>query len=110
MVRFPIGGIPNPVFTGIPRGAVHNGGGLVFDLEGNLLVGTGDAGNPALASDPNSTAGKVLRMDVFGAPVGGSVVFSRGHRDVTAICPNGEGALYATDATTRRPARTRSTP
>jgi glucose/arabinose dehydrogenase len=100
VVRFPIGGIPNPVFTGIPRGAVHNGGGLVFDLEGNLLVGTGDAGNPALASDPNSTAGKVLRMDVFGQPVGGNVVFSRGHRDVTAICPNGEGAIYATDAAT----------
>ena len=32
VVRFPIGGIPNPVFTGIPRGAVHNGGALVFDL------------------------------------------------------------------------------
>ena len=30
VVRFPIGGTPNPVFTGIPRGETHNGGGLVF--------------------------------------------------------------------------------
>ena len=26
VVRFPIGGTPNELFTGIPRGAVHNGG------------------------------------------------------------------------------------
>jgi len=100
VVTFPIGGIPNPVFTGIPRGPVHNGGALVFDLDGNLLVGTGDAGNPALARNPASTAGKVLRIDVFGQPVSGSVLFSRGHRDVTAICPNGEGTIFATDAAT----------
>jgi len=100
VVRFPIGGTPNPVFTGIPRGAVHNGGALVFGLDGHLLVGTGDAGNPALTADPNSTAGKVLRIDVFGRPVDGSVIFSRGHRDVTAICLAGEDAIYATDAAT----------
>ncbi len=103
VVRFPIGGTPNPVFTGIPRGAAQNGGGLAFTPDGNLLVGTGDAGQPALASDPNSTAGKVLRIDVFGQPVGVSPVFSRGHRDVTAICPAGEQAVYATDAATEGP-------
>jgi glucose/arabinose dehydrogenase len=100
VVRFPIGGTPNPVFTGIPRGAVHNGGALAFDPDGHLLVGTGDAGNPALAADRASTAGKVLRIDVFGQPVGTGVVFTRGHRDVTAICLNGESAIYATDAAT----------
>jgi glucose/arabinose dehydrogenase len=98
VVRFPIGGTPNPVFTGIPRGAVHNGGALVFGVDGHLFVGTGDVGDPALAADPNSTAGKVLRIDVFGRPVGPTPVFSRGHRDVTAICPAGETAIYATDA------------
>lgn len=100
VVRFPIGGTPNDVFTGIPRGDVHNGGALVFGLDGHLLVGTGDAGNPALATDPTSTGGKVLRMDVFGRPVNGDIVFSRGHRDVTAICATGETAVYATDAAT----------
>jgi hypothetical protein len=97
VIRFPIGGTPNPVFTGIPRGAVHNGGGLLFALDGSLFVGTGDTGNPALAADPASLAGKVLRIDVFGAPVGASPVHSRGYRDVTALCQGAEEALYATD-------------
>lgn len=97
VVRFPIGGTPNPVLTGIPRGEVHNGGGLVFGADGSLFVGTGDAGDPALARDPASLAGKVLRIDVFGAPVGAGPVYSRGHRNVTALCTAGEDALYATD-------------
>jgi glucose/arabinose dehydrogenase len=103
VVRFPLGGTPNPVLTGIPRGERHNGGGLLFGTDGNLFVGTGDAGSPALAQDPDSLAGKVLRIDVFGRPVGASAVYSRGHRDVTALCRSGapdetgEVALYATD-------------
>ena len=40
VVRLPLGGTPNPVLTGIPHGAVHNGGGLLFDSSGHLLVGT----------------------------------------------------------------------
>ncbi|MGY2084689.1 PQQ-dependent sugar dehydrogenase [Blastococcus sp. SYSU DS0539] len=97
VVRFPIGGTPNPVFTGIPRGTVGNGGGLLAGLDGHLYVGTGDAGNPALAADPASLAGKVLRIDVFGRPVDAAgPVFSRGHRDVTALCQDAE-RVYATD-------------
>jgi glucose/arabinose dehydrogenase len=97
VIRFPMGGAPNPVFTGIPRGEVHNGGGLMFAADGSLYVGTGDTGNPALAGDPSSLAGKVLRIDEFGAPVGTVPVFSRGHRDVTALCAGGGDAVYATD-------------
>ena len=98
VVRFPMGGTPNPVFTGIPRGEVHNGGGLLFDANGTLYVGTGDTGDPGLAGDPSSLAGKVLRIDVFGSPVGEGPVYSRGHRNVTALCAGpGEDTLYATD-------------
>jgi glucose/arabinose dehydrogenase len=97
VVRFPIGGTPNPVLTGIPRGATNNGGALLFAADRNLLVGTGDAGNPALAADPGSLAGKVLRIDGFGRPLGSSAVFGRGFRDVTALCRAGEQAVYATD-------------
>jgi glucose/arabinose dehydrogenase len=96
VVRFPMGGTPNPVLTGIPRGELHNGGGLLFGADGSLYVGTGDTGNLALAADPASLAGKVLRIDVFGAPVGAGPVYSRGHRNVTALCVGGE-ALYSTD-------------
>lgn len=97
VVRFPLGGTPNPVLTGIPRGEVGNGGGLLTGADGYLYVGTGDAGDPALAADPASLAGKVLKIDVFGRPAGpGGPVFSRGHRDVTALCQDGE-RVYATD-------------
>ena len=47
--------------------------------------------------DPASLAGKVLRIDVFGRPIGADPVFTRGHRDVTAICPHGDLSMYATD-------------
>ncbi|MBY3554388.1 PQQ-dependent sugar dehydrogenase [Modestobacter lapidis] len=97
VVRFPLGGTPNPVLTGIPRGEVRNGGGLVFGPDGTLYVGTGDTGNPALAADPASLAGKVLAIDVFGQPVGDGPVFTRGHTDVTALCVGGDEQLYATD-------------
>jgi len=108
VVRFPLGGTPNPVLTGIPRGEIDNGGALLFDADGTLFVGTGDTGNPALASDPNSLAGKVLKIDTFGRAAGASPVYSRGHRDVTALCRAGVGdlanqPLYATDATTDGP-------
>ncbi|MGY1886710.1 PQQ-dependent sugar dehydrogenase [Blastococcus sp. SYSU DS0753] len=103
VVRFPVGGTPNPVLTGIPRGETGNGGGLLTGADGHLYVGTGDAGDPALAADPDSLAGKVLRIDVFGRAVGGSSpVHSRGYRDVTALCQDGE-RLYATDESRQGP-------
>ncbi|MGY1842213.1 PQQ-dependent sugar dehydrogenase [Modestobacter sp. SYSU DS0875] len=97
VVRFPIGGTPNPVLTGIPRGEAGNGGGLVFGPDGALYVGTGDTGDPALAADPASLAGKVLAVDVFGQPVGAGPVTSRGHRDVTALCVGADERVFATD-------------
>jgi glucose/arabinose dehydrogenase len=39
----------------------------------------------------------VLRIDVFGRPVGSRPVYSRGHRDVTALCLGADQTLYATD-------------
>jgi hypothetical protein len=103
VVRFPVGGTPNDVFIGIPRGEVHNGGGLLFGADGKLYVGTGDTGDPRLAGDPTSLAGKVLRIDVFGHRVGNRPYFTRGHRDVTALCAGGEGVLFATDDASEGP-------
>ena len=97
VVRFPLGGTPNPVLTGIPRGQRANGGALLFGSSGELYVGTGDTGRPRLAADPRSLAGKVLRIDVFGAAPGGDPVYSSGHRDVAALCTAGgeDDPLYA---------------
>jgi glucose/arabinose dehydrogenase len=97
VVRFPIGGTPNPVVTGIPRGATRNGGGLVFGVDGTMYVGTGDTGTPTLAQDPTSLAGKVLAYDVFGQPVAGSAVYSSGLSDARSLCLGADGSVYATD-------------
>lgn len=103
VLRFPIGGTPNAVLTGIPRGETRNGGGLLFDLEGTLHVGTGDTGDPALAQDPASLAGKVLAVDGFGTPVGAGPVAAQGFADVTALCLGPSGTVYATDDSAEGP-------
>ena len=60
MVRVAPGDAPKDVLTGIPRGAVGNTGALTFAGPNELLVLTGDAGNPSAATDPGSLAGKLL--------------------------------------------------
>jgi glucose/arabinose dehydrogenase len=98
VIRFPLGGTPNPVLTGIPHGPGRNGGGLLFAPDGTLFVGTGDTGKPALARNPTSKAGKVLHIDVFGHPAdSGGPVYARGFGDVTALCESADEKLYATD-------------
>ncbi|HYO34677.1 MAG TPA: PQQ-dependent sugar dehydrogenase [Geodermatophilus sp.] len=106
VVRFPMGGTPNPVLTGIPRGETHNGGGLQFAADGTLYVGTGDTGDPALAQDPASLGGKLLHVDVFGQPAGGAgPVLGSGFSDVTAVCPTGDepATVYAVDESAAGP-------
>ncbi|MGY1619896.1 PQQ-dependent sugar dehydrogenase [Geodermatophilus sp. SYSU D00691] len=97
VVRFPIGGTPNPVLAGIPRGATHNGGALLFGSDGTLYVGTGDTGDAALAQDPQTWAGKVLHIDVFGQPIGSDPVHARGLANVTALCLGADDTVFATD-------------
>ena len=55
--------IPKELLVGIPKGATGNTGSLIFTSPTTLVVQTGDAGNPALATDPNSLAGKVIRIE-----------------------------------------------
>lgn len=102
IIRFALGQRPQAIFTGIPRGATGNGGRIAFGPDGNLYVGTGDAGKRAVAAQPRSLAGKILRLDVFGKaakgnPVAGSPVFATGFRDVTGLCWDSRNRLYATD-------------
>jgi hypothetical protein len=71
VIDFTLDGPSTPVLTGIPKGATANTGRLMFDDGDILYVGTGDAGRPRLAADPNSLAGKVLRIDAIGHPAEG---------------------------------------
>lgn len=63
VVRIAEGDVPKPILTGIPKGATGNMGALIFTSPTTLLVQTGDAGSPALAADPASLAGKLLRIE-----------------------------------------------
>ncbi|SDX59075.1 Glucose/arabinose dehydrogenase, beta-propeller fold [Amycolatopsis xylanica] len=103
VVRLAKGQAPKPVLTGIPKGATGNHGALMRDAKGGLLVATGDAGNPAAAADPNSLAGKILRIDVAGQPfagnpTAGSPVFAAGLHAPGGLCASDDGArLWVTD-------------
>lgn len=110
VVRFAEGQPPKPVLTGIPRGPSGNRGALLADAEGNLLVATGDAGNPSQASRKTSLAGKILRITTSGKPAEGnpdprSPVFSSGLHEPGGLCMAGDGSrAWVTDQDPNRDA------
>jgi glucose/arabinose dehydrogenase len=89
------------VLGGIAVGGGHQGGRLAFDTAGNLWVTTGDADTPALAPNPASLNGKILRIRPDGSiPAGNpgkSPVFSLGHRNVQGITFGPDGTVYASE-------------
>lgn len=95
-------GEPSVVLDGIPRGFIHDGGRIAFGPDGYLYVTTGETGDPALAQDPDSLAGKILRITPDGAPAPGnpdpgSPVWSLGHRNVQGLAWDDEGQLWASE-------------
>ncbi|WP_296376377.1 MULTISPECIES: PQQ-dependent sugar dehydrogenase [unclassified Pseudonocardia] len=95
VVRIARGEPAKPVLVGIPRGPVDNGGALAVDVDGSLLVATGDAGG-----DPSGPglAGKVLRIDTLGRPgtgnpTAGSPVLSSGLHAPGGICVDTQSTL-----------------
>jgi glucose/arabinose dehydrogenase len=94
------------VIDGIPGYRVHNGGRLTVGPDGALWVTTGSAAfddeeASALAADPGSLAGKVLRVTPGGDPAPGNPdlgdgadprVFTYGHR-------NPQGIVWLPDGT-----------
>jgi glucose/arabinose dehydrogenase len=95
-------GSPQPVLAGIPRALIHNGGGLRIGPDERLYVSTGDAGEPTLAQDRASLAGKILRIRQDGGvpadnPFEGSPVYSLGHRNVQGLDFDADGRLWASE-------------
>jgi glucose/arabinose dehydrogenase len=91
VVAFTLTGPVTPVLTGIPRGQTGNAGRIAFGADGDLYIGTGDAGDPAHATDPASLAGKVLRVTDIGTPAQGnpqpdSPIYSSGHVGLSGLC------------------------
>ena len=98
VIAFTLKGPITPVLIGIPRGRTGNTGRISFAADGSLLVGTGDAGHPALARNPHSLAGKILRVTdigrpVQGNPVKGSPVYASGVRETDGLCTSTDSTL-----------------
>jgi glucose/arabinose dehydrogenase len=103
VIRLAPGDTPKPVLVGIPRGKTNNRGALSVDHKGELLVATGNAGSPTAAANPHSLAGKVLRIDVDGAPAPGnpdpnSPIVASGVVDPGGVCSSLDGSrAWVTD-------------
>lgn len=102
ITRFKLKGAEDPVFTGIRRGFVHNGGRIAFGPDGKLYVGTGEVGETGLSQQADTPEGKILRLNANGSvpkdnPTAGSPVFSLGHRNVQGLAFDKQGRLWAAE-------------
>ncbi|WP_067832679.1 PQQ-dependent sugar dehydrogenase [Nocardia lijiangensis] len=100
VVRIAEGGPPKDILTGIPKGASGNHGAIEWASPSQLLVLTGDAGNPGLASTPSSLAGKLLRVN-SPAPGGAAApeVAVSGIGIAGDLCRDGKDSIWFTDRT-----------
>ncbi|MDJ0391985.1 PQQ-dependent sugar dehydrogenase [Rhodococcus sp. G-MC3] len=101
VVRIAAGDTPKPVVTGIPKGAQGNRGALDFYNPSQLLVLTGDAGNPASAADPSSLGGKLLRVESLVPAQSGPApqVALSGIGTAGDVCIDPSGSIWVTDRT-----------
>ncbi|MEV0946202.1 PQQ-dependent sugar dehydrogenase [Rhodococcus sp. NPDC049939] len=102
VVRIAPGDTAKEILGGIPRGATGNTGSLEFSGD-DLMVLTGDAGNPAAAADPASLAGKLLKVTAL-SPASISAqprpqVMLSGIGTAGGVCVDPGVAVWVTDRT-----------
>ncbi len=89
------------IIDNIPGAAYHDGGRIAFGPDGYLYITTGDAGNPNLAQDVDSLAGKILRLKDDGSVPDdnpfGNAIWSYGHRNSQGLAWDDKGRLWATE-------------
>ncbi|UED84915.1 PQQ-dependent sugar dehydrogenase [Streptomyces profundus] len=92
------------VVRDLPRAESRNGGALAFGPDGLLYLGLGDTGSATLAADPESEAGKILRMEPNGGPPDdganvaiGSLVHTLGHGDIRGLAWDEQDRLWSVE-------------
>lgn len=90
------------IIDNIPASGIHNGGRIKFGPDGMLYITTGDAGQSSLAQDPDSLAGKILRLNDNGDvpednPFENSPVYTLGHRNPQGLAWDEQGRMWATE-------------
>ena len=85
-----------------PEGRDRQPRHISTDNRGALLLATGDAGNPNAAADPNSLAGKVLRIDTSGKAAAGNpngaLAVAAGLHAPGGVCASADGGrVWVTD-------------
>ncbi|QKT07792.1 PQQ-dependent sugar dehydrogenase [Gordonia sp. X0973] len=99
IVRIAQGDVAKPILTGIPKGPTGNLGSMYFRSPTELVVATGDAGNPAAANNPASLAGKILLVTGFTSGVNPAPkVLASGLGSNPALCPS-DDAIFVADGT-----------
>lgn len=101
VVRIAPGDVAKPILVGIPKGATGNMGSMFFNSTSELIVATGNAGNPAAANDPSSLAGKLLSITTLtsGSNARPRIVAS-GLGSNVSLCPSATSSnLYLADQT-----------
>ncbi len=95
-------GEPVVVIDGMPSGTHHNGGRIAFGPDGMLYVANGDTSDEPASQDPESLAGKILRLAPDGSvpadnPDPASPVYSLGHRNVQGFAWAADGTMFASE-------------
>lgn len=94
-------GASEVLLADIPGAGNHNGARIVVGADRLLYVSTGDASNEPLAQNRNSTAGKILRLNLDGTPASGNplggALYTLGHRNPQGLVFGPTGLLYSTE-------------
>lgn len=95
-------GEPTTVIDGMPAGTHHNGGRIAFGPDGMLYIANGDTSDEPASQNPDSLAGKILRVEPDGDipsdnPDPSSPVYSLGHRNVQGFAWAEDGTMFASE-------------